>query len=314
MAALVAAAVLAWAPATVLAQGAGSAGAEILKLVPGARAAALAGAYTAATADADGVFFNPASAGWLGRAASAGYQVYVEDVSIGSASAAYDLGRIVLTGGLVFLDAGSIEEVIPDPDFGGQTGQPTGETVSATESAARVGAAMRLLDDRVSVGAVAGLISSDLAGISRSAAFFDIGAQYRLAALTFGASLRNMGGDLDSEGWGGASLPSELRLGATYSRPLGGGYGAAATGDLVRGLAEETTGFALGIEGGLMPTDAGITAVLRAGIELGEAEEHLGRLRFGGGVAYRGLGLDYTVQAFDFLGTIHRIGIRWTAP
>lgn len=298
----------------VAAQGSGSTGAELLKIPAGARAAAFAGAYTAVRSDPDAIFYNPAAAGWLTRAVGLGYQAYVEDVRLGSFSAAYDLGPVVLGGGVVFLDAGTVDEIVPDPQFGGQTGMPTGETASAGETVARVAAGLPLLDRRATVGAALGFVTSNLAGVERSAPFLDLGAQFRVADLTIGASARNIGGSLSNETWGDAPLPLEARLGAAYGYATPTGYGATATADLILGIEDETTGFAFGAEAGLMGGDAPISAVLRAGIELGESEEHLGRIRVGGGIGFAGVALDYTLQNFEFLGPIHRIGLRWTAP
>lgn len=310
--ALASATAAALGPATAAAQGAGSAGAEILRLTAGTRAAAFAGAYTAVIGDPDGVFYNPAAAGWLDLAAAFGYEAYVEDVSIGSFSGAVAAGPLRIGGGIVFLDAGDIDEVVPDPLYGGERGRSTGETVSASEAAVRLSAALPLLDGRASAGAALGLVASDLAGVERSALFVDLGAQYRAGDLSLGAALRHLGAGLASDEYGEAPLPLEARLGAAYRRDISRRYGALASADIVLGVEEETFGVALGGEAGLLPRDGEITAVLRAGITLGEGEGHLGRARVGGGIGLRGLALDYTLQTFEYLGAIHRIGVRWT--
>lgn len=299
-------------PAGAAAQGAGSAGAEILRLTAGTRAAAFAGAYTAVVGDPDGVFYNPAAVGWLAAAAGLGYEAYVEDISVGSFSGAFAAGRLRLGGGIVFLDAGDIDEVVPDPMYGGERGRPTGETVSASEAAVRVAAALPLLEGRASAGAAVGIVASDLAGVERSALFLDLGAQYRAGDLSVGAALRHLGTGLASDEFGDAPLPLEARLGAAYRRDISGRYGAVASADVVLGLEEETLGVALGGEAGLLPRDGALTAVLRAGVTAGEGEGHLGRLRVGGGIGLMGLALDYTVQTFEYLGSVHRIGVRWT--
>lgn len=296
------------------AQGPGSAGAEVLQIGAGARAAALGGAYTAVADDSDAVFYNPAAVAWLPQSAGLAYQAYVEDVTVGSFSGALGGGRRIAFGaGLLYLDAGSIDEVVPDPAYGGERGRETGERVGATEAAGRFAAAFAFADGQASAGAALGFVTSDLAGVGRSAAFADLGAQARIGdRLSLGASLRNLGTGMSSDEMGDAPLPSQARLGATYRRPIGTVYGAGAFADAVWGIEEETAGLALGVEGGLLPPDRSISAVLRLGATLGEGEGHLGRLRFGGGVALRGIGLDYSVQVFEYLGTIHRVGLRWS--
>lgn len=307
-------ALLATGAAPVPGQGPGSAGAEILQIGAGARASALGGAYTAVADDPDAVFYNPAAVAALPRSASLAYQAYVEDVTLGSFSGALGAGRRFAFGaGLLFLDAGDIEEVVPDPTFGGERGRETGSTVGATEAAARLAGAFNFAQGRASAGVALGFLTSDLAGVARRAAFVDLGAQARVGQrLSVGASLRNLGTGMSSDEMGDTPLPSQARLGATYRRPIGAVYGAAAFADAVWGIEEETGGLALGVEGGLLPPDRSISAVLRLGATLGEGEGHLGRLRFGGGVAVRGIGLDYSVQVFEYLGAIHRVGLRWS--
>lgn len=295
------------------AQGPGTAGAELLVMTAGTRAAALGGAYTAVSRDPDAVFYNPASAAWLDAGAALGYQAYAQDVTIGSLSAAFAAGPLTLGAGLLFLDAGDIPEVVPDPFYGGERGEPTGRTVGATEAGGRVAAALPLAGGRASAGAAIGFFTSDLAGVSRSAAFVDLGVQLRATdRVSLGASLLNVGTGLRSEEFGDAPLPAQARLGATAHLPLGPTYGASAFADALWGIQEETVGLSLGAEAGFLPASASFTAVLRAGATLGESDGHLGRLRFGGGLSLGNLAVDYTVQAFEYLGVIHRAGVRWT--
>lgn len=300
-------------PARVGAQGAGTAGAELLQMTAGARAAALGGAYTAVSGDPDAVFYNPAASAWLDAGAGVAYEAYAQDISIGSISGALDTGPVSIAAGLLFLDAGEISEVVPDPAFGGERGRLTGEEVGATEAAGRVAAALRLAGGRAAAGVALGFFTSDLAGVSRSAAFADLGAQFRVnQRIALGAAIRNVGTGLGSEEFGDAPLPAQARLGATIRVPIGPTYGAAAFADGIWGIEEETAGLALGAEAGLLPASGAFTAVVRAGATLGESDGHLGRLRFGGGLSLRGLALDYTVQMFEYLGAVHRAGVRWT--
>ena len=61
--------------------GPGTTGAVVLQLLAGSRAAALSGAYVAATGDADVLFYNPAGIGSLSAGASLSYQRHVEDMA-----------------------------------------------------------------------------------------------------------------------------------------------------------------------------------------------------------------------------------------
>lgn len=294
--------------------GTGTAGAQVLQLPAGARPAALSGAYTAVAGDADALFYNPAGSGGLRAAASLAYARQPEaGVSFGSAAGAYRLGPVVLGAAAAFLDAGTVSVIEPDPRFGGERGRPTGEQASAGESAVRLVAAAPLLDGRLRLGAGAGVVSSTLADVSRSAPVFDLGAQLDLPYATVGASLRNLGGELTGEAAAPTPLPSEARAGASARLFAGDGIGALVTADLIARLAEGTTGAALGVEAGLLPgSGRGYSAVGRIGYSGDGGDASLGALRLGAGVALGPLAVDYTFRRLDFFGTVHRIGVRWT--
>ena len=302
------------APSPLHAQdGAGTAGATVLQLPAGSRAPALSGAYTAISGEADALFYNPAGAANLDAGASLSYQRHVEDIGLLSAAGAYRFGRMVFGISLHMLDFGDIDEIEPDPEFGGQTGRETGNVIGASEMAARVAISMPLVSDRVHAGVAAGLVSADLAGARRNAPFFDAGVQYVLPAVAFGASLRNLGGSLTGGGLADAPLPAELRAGAAVDLGTSRNIGALLVADIVTSLEEGTTSIVGGVEAGLIPRGASsLGAVGRIGYDTAPGETGLGALRFGGGLTFAGLAVDYTYQNYDFFGTIHRFGVRWT--
>jgi len=295
-----------------LAQGAGSTGLEVAQVPSGARAGALAGAYTAVRGDADAVFFNPAAIVGIGSAASLSYQRHVMDITFGSVAGTFQFGRVSVGGGFAFMDGGEVPEFVPDPDFGGQRGRPTGATVSARESVLRLAAGAPVLDGRVFVGGSAGLALSELAGVSRSAPFVDLGAHARVAPrASVGLVLRNLGGALSGDGAEDTDLPLEARLGGVYQLPLPSELGLLVTADVVNRVREEITALAGGIEFGLMPADGGVGAVVRAGYLAEAAVIGSNALHLGAGVSFAGIGLDYQYQNLEFFGPAHRIGVRW---
>ncbi len=305
-------------PAGVSGQGPGSAGGQTLTLTPGARAAALGGAYTGVGGDSDGVFYNPAAAGWVAAGAAFGYENHVEGISMGSVSGGVDVGAggLRVGAGLVYLSAGEIEEVVPDPRYGGERGRPTGATFGATEAAGRLAVAVPFLDDRARVGVGVGAVSSELAGFRRTAVFADLGAQYRSRGLLVGAALRNLGSSAANASSEGVPLPLEAALGASYRHRFTPAHGALLTADVLVGLEEETVGLAVGAEAGLLPIAGdgaarAVSAVVRAGAILGRGHE-LGSARVGGGVGIGRLSLDYTAQSLEYFGLVHRFGLRWT--
>jgi hypothetical protein len=301
------------APAAVFAQGSGTTGATVLQMLAGGRASAMSGAYTAATLDADVLFYNPAGAASLAAAASVSYQRHVEDIGLATGAGAYRFGNIVLGASAIFLDYGEIREFIPDPDFGGQTGIPTGNMVGASEVAARLTGALPLADGRLNIGASLGYVSTDLAGTGRGTPFLDVGGQYLLSGLTLGAAVRNIGGALSGSGVADADLPMEARLGAMYQFARETGFGGAVSADLVSGINGGTTGLIAGFEAGLLPRAASrVGAVARVGYDTGVGEAGQGALALGGGVSLGPLAVDYAWQNFDLFGSLHRIGVRWS--
>ena len=301
-------------PAPLAAQdGPGSTGATVLQLLAGSRAGALSGAYTAGSGDADVLFYNPAGIAGLGAAASLSYQSHVEDIGVATGAGAFRIGRVVLGASAIFLDYGEIEELRPDPAFGNQTGVATGNMLGASEVAARVAAALPLLADRLRLGAAVGLVSVDLAGVSRSTPLLDVGAQYDLPRVTIGAALRNFGGSLGGDELAEADLPTEARLGAALRLTTRENLGAMIAADLVSELNEGGTGVVAGVEAGLVPTGTSrIGAVGRFGYNGTSGEDGLGAVQVGAGLSLGGFAVDYAWQNYDMFGSLHRFGVRWS--
>ncbi len=292
----------------------GVAGATVLQMPAGSRAAAFAGGYAAATGDADVLFYNPAGLSSLNAGAGFAVEPFVEGITFGSASGSVHVGQLAVGAGVSFLDGGSVDVIAPDPDFGGQRGSPTGETATATESAARLAAALPLAGGRVRVGAAAGFVSSAIAGSSAGAPLFDVGAQAGLLPdLTLGAALRNFGGNLGKD-TAAAPLPTELRVGLGFHHVTPAGLGVAASADYVAGLEDHTSGFAGGLEAGFFPAGGRhLGAVARVGYAYAGTGA-LAPLQLGGGLSLGHIALDYTFQDLQYFGAVHRIGLRWTRP
>jgi hypothetical protein len=296
----------------VSAQNGGATGASVLQLLAGGRASALSGAYTGASGDADVLFYNPAGIAGMARGIAISYQQHVENIGVATAAGAVRVGRLVLGASALYLDYGDIDEYVPDPDFGGQTGMPTGNTVTASEMAARLSGGLPLMDGRLNLGASLGYVSTDLAGTGRGTPFFDMGAQYALSSVTLGVALRNVGGALSGSGLADADLPTEARLGAMFSLVRPTGIGAVASADLVAELKGGTTGIVAGVEAGLLPhAGSRLGAVGRVGFNGATGDEGQGTLLLGGGLTLGSLAVDYAYQNYDLFGALHRVGVRW---
>ena len=286
---------------------AGATGAQVLQFLPGSRAAAMSGAYTAISADADAIFYNPAGIANLKRAATISFESYVSDVAYGSVGAASRFGSLTLGASVAFLNAGEIREVIPDPEFGGNSGAETGNTLSASESALRLVAGLPLLDGRLRAGAAIGFVATSLAEQRQTAPLADIGAQYDIGSATLGVSLRNLGAELSGDA--SDQLPTEARLGASVHLIREGTGVLTGTGEMIARMGEGSVTFAAGIEGGLPATAARpVTILARAGFD---AEgNQLGALRAGASLGFRDITFDYTFQQLEFFGAAHRFGLR----
>ena len=286
---------------------AGATGAQVLQFLPGSRAAALSGAYTAVAGDADALFYNPAGIATLHRAGSIAYERYVSEVEYGSFGAGARFSAFTLGASVVFLDAGDIREVIPDEEFGGNTGVETGATLGASETAVRLMAALPLRDGRLRAGAAIGFVSSAIADQNQSAPFFDVGAQYDIGMVTLGAALKNLGTDLSGDATD--KLPSELRIGIASHARIGIAT-VGGVGEVVARLGEGSLTYVTGIEAGLPATNTRpFTLLGRFGIDYESAQ--LGEMRWGASIGIREINFDYTYQNVEFFGAVHRFGVRF---
>src|SRR5437763_1855995 len=115
--------------------------------------------------------------------------------------------------------------------------------------------------------------------MSENAPIADIGAQYDVGAITLGASLRNVGGNMS--GHAPDPLPTEARLGAFVPLATAQGLAVTAFVDAIARVRESSYGFSAGIEAGVLPqTPAGIGAVARVGFD--SDANQLASLRFCG--------------------------------
>jgi hypothetical protein len=290
----------------VLGQGAGSTASQLLHLQAGGRSAGLSGAVASLYGDAESLFYNPAGVATLSAAAAFSVQRHVEEINIGSLAGGSRIGPVVIAAGITYLDAGTIQVIRPAP--GGQRGDETGQIARANESIARLGAALPLRDGRLHAGVALGYAAVNLAEESHSSSFLDLGAQFLpLPAVSVGVALRSLGGSM-----GGAPLPTEARIGASARTRRGESLGALVTADVVVGIGEETTGFATGVEAGLIPADPGaLGAVVRLGYDAA-GSAGIAPLHLGAGFTLRGISLDYALQSFEYFGLAHRIGVRWS--
>lgn len=295
---------LGWPAPGAAVQGTGSAGVALLQLSADARAAALGGVRAAQAADEAALFHNPARLGGAGRSLSLGIQVLPAGMTTGLLAGAFRLGPGSAGLGIRFLEMGAVDEVEPDPDYGGQRGRPTGRRVGGGEFAAEAGYGAGL-GEFLQVGATARLLRVELAGQTATGAAVDLGAAAVLLGetLLLGAVLADLGPEL---GLGRpVKLPRSLRVAAAL-RP-----GRQTAILLEANHRESRTSFAAGFEAGIARA-AGTELVGRVGYDGRRRSEAGGSgLAFGGGVTVAELTIDYAFRPAGGLGAAHLFGLRF---
>lgn len=309
--ALVAVAVFAFAPEPARAQDDfGTTAATLLRLPVGVRPIALGDAYSAVRGDELSIFYNPgAVASADAPAAGASYHSYISGSDLVTASGVVTLGPGRLAAGLLGLDYGSVDEIVEDPTFAGQTGIPTGNEVGASEFVATLGYALSPVPI-LGVGVSAKLVRVDIAGESGTAVAADLGARVQPweHGPSFGASLLNLGTDLELAGRSDP-LPLSLRVGGAFEARGPGAFTGVIAADLiaVRGGA---TRIAAGVEAGRAVAGARLAG--RIGVQADGAEESLTRpITLGAGLEVASIRVDYAYLGFETFGATHRFGVRW---
>ena len=265
------------------ANGAGTTGANFLKIGVGARAAAMGEAFTAVTDDSTSLYWNPAGLTRVkGREFSAMYNVWFEGIGQGYVSAGFPLLGGTMALGINYVSMG---------DFDGrdESGNPT-ETFQASDLGISVGFAGRL--GRFLLGLSGGMIRSTIAGNTQSAFLVTLGGLVEISqGFSVGAVAQNLGTRLGED-----PLPLILKAGLALEL---GSFSLAA--DI--GKSQDTDlYYCVGIESWI-----GNVVALRAGYRTG---------RDVGPGWTAGLGfkmgefeLDYAYVPYSNLGNTHRISL-----
>jgi hypothetical protein len=302
-------------PVVVHAQG-GTNAAVILELPSSARALAMGGAYSASSGDDAAIFYNPAQLALItGPTASASAQRYVLSTMLAAASVAVPVYRGVVSAGVQVLDYGSEPEIVPDENFGGERGTPTGARVSAADMVFSAGYS-HAVTGRVRTGFTAKLIRQRIADLSGSAAAVDIGVSADMPGnFTLALAVQNLGPAL-TLGSSTAPLPRLVRLGA--GTMVGGsalGLPPVATLTLMAEMVAREEGAIAPAAGAELSW--GLTDELllsgRVGFRSTPDAAEASVISFGGGLGGRGVMLDYAFHSLQALGGgTHRIGVRWS--
>lgn len=288
----------------VYADGAGTTGANILRLDQGARAAGLGGAYTSLASDFTAVHWNPAGLAVMeGREIGVGHVEWIEDVRAEFIGGAIP---IVVTGtsfgfGVVLTKVGGL----------GEKRNSIGEVIGKLEVNNRVAglSISQRLGDRIFLGTTIKQVHEELDGEKDSGLAFDLGGIMRpVPALSLGLVMTNLGGGLkplETE----SDLPQTFRGGVSYDMnqkaTLVCDFEKAKDSDLqIRGGVEfRRAPFALRLGYQTRDDKHGGEAGLSGGIGLYDS----GGKMFEGMVAY----LDYAASSFgDTFDAVHWVTLR----
>jgi len=193
-----------------MAQSSGISGFTFLQLEPSARAAAMAGSYSAAAGtDVNGLFYNPALLNEeMHNALSLSYLNHIAGINAGFLVYARDVQHVgTLGAGVRYLGWGDLRRT-------DETGQETG-TFGASDVALTVGISWPF-NEHIRYGANIHTIYSHIESYSASAIAADLGVLYHLDAhhLTLAFSVNNLGRTMSRFAESAVDLPLDVRISA----------------------------------------------------------------------------------------------------
>lgn len=270
-------------------------GANFLQEPSGARAAALAEAFTAGTNDAQALHYNPANLTSLERSQAAlSYRKGLADDGHGQFLMGIPFAKNSIGVGVRHYQGGSVLW---------QEGSTSRSVVSQQDFSITGGYAHQF--NRVGVGANLKYISSVLIETYRAQSWaVDLGVSAKLGKqVTYGMAIQNLGEKLHySNSTGEDTLPQNLRLG--FQSQLRQGFPSLTLfTDGVYEFNDKNWVPQLGLEG-----NTGLV-VLRAGIQ--DQPDHSQKFSVGMGLALVQLRIDYSIGLLQEFGPQHRISLAY---
>jgi hypothetical protein len=298
-------------PAAALGSGSkGTSGAQFLEVAPGARPAAMGGAFAGIADDVHSVYYNPAGLADLQHVEVTGMEdQYFQGVNYDFAGMAIPLLSFeknaienknaygVLGVGVYNLSLGNI------PVQGNvETASPTG-TIASQDMAYALSYAYALRDPDLAFGVTGKYVTSSLGGYNASTFAADAGALYRQDKWSAGAGLRNIGPQF---GFAGQTDPLPLLFYAGAGYKLTPHWLASVEIDAPR---DNNLIFALGTEY-VHSFTSKISGALRAGYNTGNTDAGgFSGVSVGGGIVYGNFGFDYAFIPFGDLGNTVRYSL-----
>ncbi|MEJ2635989.1 MAG: PorV/PorQ family protein [Calditrichia bacterium] len=197
---------------------AGTTSLDFLKMNMGSRAQGMGAAYTALSADINGIFYNPAGLAFSMQPALMFYHAqWIEDISVENLSILQPVSRrYTLSGAISFLHLPDLEGYDIDPVT--QAPLKTG-SFPVYDFVAQTGLSYRV-SWNFSVGLQLKYLQERLDDVTASGMAFDLGILYKIPIdyLTVGAAIQNLGPNIKYENYR-EKLPLTYRIGAAYQFP-----------------------------------------------------------------------------------------------
>ena len=278
----------------------------------GARAAALGGSFVSMTNDPNVIFYNPSALATIEhQQVSVGFFKHLLDINSGHASYAREIPGFGFIGaGVVYINYG---EFTRTDENGSKLG-----TFSANELAFSVGYADSPAP-QVRYGANVKFIYSGIAEATSTALAIDLGVLYTIPEqqITVGASLLNLGSQLDPYISTREDLPVDLKIGATIEPehlPLLLNMNFHRLNESQTDLISRFRSFSLG--GEFLVSDAarlrfGYNNDRRRDLKIGTSSGLAG-FSFGGGIVFDMYTVDYAYNSYGKIGALHRISLAFS--
>ena len=283
---------------------------DFLRQDVSARASSMAGSYVSMTGEPSSLFYNPSSIGVLESPLAAfGYTSHLLDINAGFAAVASSVEDIGVVGfGVNYINYGS---------FDGRTesGDATG-TFGAGDIAISLSVA-RELEENIYYGISGKFIYSSIADVTSSALAADIGILYVIPGnnpVTLGASLTNIGTQLDPYGSVREPLPVELTIGGTIKPqhlPLQLSINFHKLNESQDAVIDHFNAFSVGGEFTLSKAlrfRFGYNNEQRKELKIGSSAGSAG-FSLGSGLMMKYWQVDYSINSLGKIGSINRISI-----
>lgn len=294
-------------PLITLAQGGGAY--SFLRNEVGARAAGLNGSFVSMMNDPNLVFYNPAALPTLAKpSASVGFLKHLLDVNGGHIAYGQHLDDIgTVAAGITFVDYGSFTET--DESFN-ELG-----TFGATDIAIVAGIG-RQFDEVTTFGVGVKFIYSSIANTKSAAVAIDLGVLYQIPTenITIGASILNLGTQLNSYIETAESLPLDLKIGITKRPehlPVLLNLNFHKLNESQDTFLDRFSSFSLGAEFVMSESvrlRLGYNNEQRKELKLGNSAGLAG-FALGGGIVIGEYLVDYAFNSYGKIGGLHRVSI-----